>query len=269
MESNRSNNVRDIYNKRYLNGYRKTLSGYEYARWSALDHFITKILRLNNAKSVLDYGSGSGLYVDLWRMVFPSADLFFCDISPVSLEILTSKYPEFRYNCSLVENNRALFDNNYFDVVLSIEVMEHVGNLNDYLNDIHRLIKPGGIFVWTTPCANRFSVEYIINMLTKNIEHTPEGYRRWKWEDPTHLRRMRSKEIGAKLQDIGFEKLEFRFRAHFFSYVCTRLCKGPLTRFGEKLMLLDYFLFRKLPNGASMIGSARLSNKKRAVHRSH
>lgn len=262
MESNYSGNIRDMYNKRYLNGYRDTLYGYEYARSSALDHFISKILKMNNAKKVLDYGSGSGLYVDLWRTVFPLADLYFCDISPVPLKMLIKKYPEFKSNCALVESNRALLDNDYFDVVLSIEVMEHVENLNDYLNDIHRLIKPGGTFVWTTPCANRFSVEHIVNILTKNIEHTHDGYRRWKWEDPAHLRRMKSNEIKIKLQEIGFETFEFRFRAHFFSYVCTRLCKGPLTHFGEKLMLLDYLLFRKLSNGASMIGSAGILNRK-------
>jgi SAM-dependent methyltransferase len=264
MGSNYFDNMRDLYNKRYLNGYRNTLYGYEYARWSALDHFITKILKLNNAKSVLDYGSGSGLYVDLWRRVFPSADLFFCDISPASLQILISKYPEFTSNCSLVENNRALFANDYFDVVLSIEVIEHVENLNDYLNDIHRLIKPGGIFLWTTPCANLFSVEHIVNTITNNIENTEEGYRRWKWEDPAHLRRMKSTELKTKLQEIGFEAFVFRFRAHLFSYVCTRLCKGTLTHFGEKLMMLDYFLFRRFSNGASMIGSAGVTNRTRS-----
>lgn len=264
MNSDRFNNIGDVYNRRYSNGYRETLYGYECARWSALAHFITKILKMNRAKNVLDYGCGSGLYADLWATLFPSANLYFCDISPVSLKILVTKYPEFKSNCALVENNRALFDDAHFDVILSIEVMEHVEHLNNYLNDIYRLIRPGGIFVWTTPCANRFSVEHMLNTLTKNIENTADGYRRWKWEDPAHLRRMKSNEMRAKLQEIGFEKCEFRFRAHFFSYVCTRLCKGPLTHFGEKLMLLDYLLFRRLPNGASMIGSAsRLDNLNR------
>jgi len=33
--------------------------------------------------------------------------------------------------------------------------------------------------------------------------------------------------------------------------------RWPLSRLGEKMMLLDYFLFRIFPNGASMIGAAR------------
>jgi 2-polyprenyl-3-methyl-5-hydroxy-6-metoxy-1,4-benzoquinol methylase len=262
MEPDNTYRIEDLYNKRYLDGYRETLGGYENARSSALDHFITKVLKVNSAKKVLDYGSGSGLYVDLWRKIFPLADLFFCDISRVSLEKLVNKYPEFKSNCRLVKNSRALFDNSCFDVVLSIEVMEHVQNLDDYLKDVHRLIKPGGIFVWTTPCANRISIEHVVSMLTKNIESTNDGYRRWKWEDPTHLRRLRSDEVKKKLQGIGFETFKFRFRAHLFSYACTRLCKWSLTHFGERLMLLDYIMFRKLPNGASMIGGAGKLNTK-------
>lgn len=260
MESDKTAKIKDLYNKRYLDGYRESLSGYEFARWRALDHFIRKVLRLDNVKKVLDYGSGVGLHIDLWRKVFPLADLYFCDISSIALKKIMSKYPEFNPRCAEVKKNRATFDNDSFDVVISIEVMEHVENLNDYLNDIHRLIKPGGTFIWTTPCANHFSIEHIFNKLTNQIENTKEGYRRWKWEDQAHLRRMKSKEVKVKLREIGFNNIKFRFRAHFFSFVCTRFCNGALSRLGEKLMLLDYFLFRKLSNGASMIGSAQLSD---------
>jgi len=218
-------------------------------------------LKLSNIKTVLDYGSGSGLHVNLWKKVFPFADLYFCDISSVALEKLISKYPEFKFKCAEVKENRAPLDNDFFDVVVSVEVMEHVENLNDYLNDIYRLLKPGGIFIWTTPCANRFSIEHIFNILTNQIEETSENYRRWKWEDSTHLRRLKSKEIKNKLQEVGFNNVGFRFRSHFFSFVCTYLFRGPLRRLGERMMLLDYSLFRKLPNGASMIGFAKKENR--------
>ena len=257
-------NQKDLYDRRYLSDYRSHLTGYELARWSALDHFTQKILKLNNIKMVLDYGSGSGLHIDLWKNVFPSADLYFCDISSVALEKLISKYPEFEFNCAEVKENKAPFADDFFDVVVSIEVMEHVENLNVYMNDIYRVLKPGGIFIWTTPCANRFSIEHVFNVFTDQIEETGEGYRRWKWEDPTHLRRLMSNEIKDKLQEIGFTDVRFRFRAHFFSYICTRLFKGCLQKLGERMMSLDYSLFRRLPNGASMIGYAKKKSFRRS-----
>ncbi len=257
--------LKDVYNKRYLNGYRENLSGYEYARWTALEHFI-KLLKLNNfnIKKVLDYGCGSGLHINLWKKVFPLSDLYFCDISSVALENLIRKYPEFKSRCYEIVQNKTVLENNFYDIVVSIEVMEHVEDLNKYLNDIYRLLNPGGSFIWTTPCANKFSIEYIYNKFTNQIEKTSEGYRRWKWEDPTHIRRLRSNEIKDKLQQVGFTNIEFRFRAHFFSFVCTYvfpyLIRGPfkpLKKFNDKIMILDYLLFRKFSNGASMLGYAK------------
>jgi len=250
-------NSPNIYDKRYSAGYREDLSGYEFARWRALDHFIRKILRLKNVKTALDYGCGNGLYVDLWKKVFPSGDLHFCDVSSVALEQLVSKYPEFKSKCAEVKQNKAPFNNNFFDVIISVEVIEHVENLNEYLNDVHRLLKQGGFFIFTTPCANRFSIEHILTTLTRQIEKTKEGFIRWKWEDPAHLRRLKSNEINNILKEIGFDRIEFRFRSHFFSFFCTYLFRGPLKGLGEQIMLLDYSLFRNLPNGASMIGFAK------------
>lgn len=249
--------LKEIYDTRYLGDYRKSLSGYEVARWKALDHLISRILKLKNIGHVLDYGSGSGLHVELWKHVFLEANLYFCDISSVALQQLGDKYPEFKSKCGEVKRNRAPFDDLSFDVVISVEVMEHVENLDDYLEDIFRLLKPGGIFIWTAPCANRFSIEHIFNIITNQIEKTSEGYRRWKWEEPAHLRRLKSDEVKKKLEEIGFDEIGFRFRAHFFSFVCTILMRGPLRKIGEKMMLLDFSLFRLLPNGASMIGFAK------------
>jgi hypothetical protein len=111
---------------------------------------------------------------------------------------------------------------------------------------------------WTTPCANFFSIEHIISAITGKIEQTKEGYRRWTWEDPTHLRRLRSNEIESLLKQKDFSDVYFRFRSHFFSFVCTYTLKRLLAQhLRDRLMTLDYSLFRFFPNGASMIGGAK------------
>jgi len=245
------------YDDLYRHGYRSRLESYEIARWEALEHYLTYVLNLSNVQSVLDYGSGSGAFVPLWQALFPRADLCFCDVSAVALEKLRQSYPQYRNRCFLVRENRTELEDGTADVILSVEVMEHVENLEAYLNDVYRLLKPGGHFVWTSPCANRLSIEHIYSALTRQIEDTPEGTRRWKWEDPTHLRRLRSDEVRARLQKLGFADIRFRFRAHFFSFICSRYLAQRLPeQVNEKLMKLDYRLFRRLPNGASMLGSA-------------
>jgi len=246
-----------LYDDLYRHGYRSRLASYEIARWEALEHYLTRVLKLSDVQSVLDYGGGSGAFIPLWQALFPRADLFFCDVSVVALEKLQQRYPQYRNRCCLVQENRAKLGDETAEIILSVEVMEHVENLDAYLNDAYRLLKPGGHFVWSTPCANRLSIEHVYNVLTRQIESTAEGARRWKWEDPTHLRRLRSGEVRARLKEFGFEDIRFRFRAHFFSFICSRYLANRLPeQVNERLMKLDYRLFRRLPNGASMLGSA-------------
>ena len=159
----------------------------------------------------------------------------------------------------VINDNQVACDDNSFDVVVSVEVMEHVEDLDAYLSNISRLVKPGGYFVWTTPCGNLFSLPHIYSAFTGNIEYTKEGYRRWKWEDPTHLRRLRSKEIEGLLKAKNYSDVRFRFRAHVFSFICTHVFKRRAERFRNWLMTLDYSLFRCLPNAGSMLGGARKS----------
>lgn len=246
-----------VYDQRYAGDYRERLSGYEIARWKALHHFVARIVKPASADTVLDYGAGSGLHVSLWESLFPKADLSFCDISPVAMEKFKEKYPRHGGRYFLVDGGVAGLPDESFDVVASVEVMEHVDDLGAYLQDIYRLLKPGGWFIWTTPCGNRFSIEHVFSLLTGKIARTPEGYRLWKWEDPTHVRRLRSKEIEGRLSEQAFADVRFRFRSHLFSFVCTYLPTRLFQGLRNRLMTLDYSLFRRLPNGASMVGAAQ------------
>ena len=253
--------ISSIYDQRYSGNYRQHLSGYEISRWKALDHFITHVLKIGSSKKVLDYGAGSGLHVNLWEKVFSEAELHFSDISSVGMEKLKLKYPCYADRCYVIPEGEGLssFSDNIFDAIVSIEVMEHVEDLDFFLREISCLLKPGGYFVWTTPCANQFSIEHVFSAIVGKIEQTKEGYRRWTWEDPTHLRRLESNEIADLLRQKGFSDVHFRFRAHFFSFVCTYFPSNRAQGLRNWLMTLDYFLFRCLPNGASMIGGATKS----------
>jgi len=45
------------------------------------------------------------------------------------------------------------FEDNYFDSIFSSEVFEHVFNLEEILNELFRVLKPGGIILITCPFA--------------------------------------------------------------------------------------------------------------------
>ena len=246
---------KDFYDECYEGEYRTKVVGYEVARQDALRHFIPVVCGIRNPQKVLDYGAGNGLYVKLWEEIFSKSELSFCEISPVALEKLKANYPQYAAHCYLMSGDHVGLPDDSFDVVVSIEVMEHVEDLSAYTGEILRLLKPGGKFIWTTPCANPFSIEHIYNLLTGQIEKLPDGYRRWKSEAPAHLRRLKSGEAKKVLLDNGFGEVDFRFRSHLFSFICSRFPRR-LKVLGEKLMLLDYRWFRRCPNGASILGCA-------------
>jgi methionine biosynthesis protein MetW len=50
-----------------------------------------------------------------------------------------------------VDNNPFPFPNDYFDAVFAGEVLEHLNNPDDFLEEVHRILRKKGTFVITTP----------------------------------------------------------------------------------------------------------------------
>jgi len=55
------------------------------------------------------------------------------------------------------------FSDEYFDIVISIDVIEHILNLNHFLSEINRVLKKDGILVLSTP--NIQFIYYIIKLI--------------------------------------------------------------------------------------------------------
>lgn len=63
----------------------------------------------------------------------------------------------FRCDCFDVEHDRFPYDDNTFDLIVFCEVIEHlVENPVHTLSEIHRVLKPGGAMILTTPNVSRF-----------------------------------------------------------------------------------------------------------------
>lgn len=58
------------------------------------------------------------------------------------------------FNFVYVQDEQLPFEDNYFDIVLSNHVIEHIGNANEHLSEIHRVMKRGGVCYFATPNRN-------------------------------------------------------------------------------------------------------------------
>ena len=54
------------------------------------------------------------------------------------------------------------YTDNYFDRVFSISVIEHIGDNGDseVMKEIWRVLKPGGLFIFTVPVKKIYEIEY-------------------------------------------------------------------------------------------------------------
>jgi SAM-dependent methyltransferase len=97
---------------------------------------------------VLEVGCGEGRGID--RILIKAKSYTAIDkIEPI-IEGLRKKYPTGKFLSGNIPPFSDLQDNT-FDRVFSFQVIEHIENDNLFLKEIHRVLKPGGVALLTTP----------------------------------------------------------------------------------------------------------------------
>src|SRR5579871_6747454 len=165
--------------------------------------------------ALLDIGCGGGLLCE------PMARLGFAvtGIDPSARNIGTAKAHAdasglaISYRATTAESLVA--EGLVFDVVLNMEVVEHVADLRAYLRDCAKLVKPGGLMIVATLnktlkslALAKIGAEYILRWL-------PPGTHDWnRFIAPADLRRM-LEESGLnplKTQGVEFSPLAWDWR---------------------------------------------------------
>ena len=103
---------------------------------------------------VLDYGCAHGHYTINLAKRFPNIHFVGVDINQRNINtakkwakdddvknvsFICSSYPDY------------FPDETLFDAVIAAEVLEHVGDVNEALRNLHSYLKPNGLMIWTTP----------------------------------------------------------------------------------------------------------------------
>ena len=104
---------------------------------------------LSKDTRILIAGAGEGgLEYQLLKME-PDADAI------TALDINPEQYKIDEIECQFCDlNGRIPFDDASFDVCFSIEVIEHLNNPQNIINEAHRVLKPGGMLFLSTPNVN-------------------------------------------------------------------------------------------------------------------
>ena len=120
------------------------------------------VLKLANKQhalkgKILDYGTGKGYLIGHLLENYPATELYACDFTDSLVNEVGKKYADKKAfkGCKLLTQLPSDYEQDFFDVVFLIETIEHLTDnyLHGTLIEIHRILKPGGVVVITTPNA--------------------------------------------------------------------------------------------------------------------
>lgn len=124
---------------------------YQFIKGIALKNKVKLINAQSQKGKILDIGAGTGDFLvaarnDGWETIG-------IEPSKKAKQIAINKGVEFAESLSILENNS-------FDVITMWHVLEHVPNLDEYIIELKRLLKPSGAIIIAVPNFKSFDAHY-------------------------------------------------------------------------------------------------------------
>ena len=158
--------------------------------------------------NILDIGCGGGLISE--PMARLGGDVTGIDASKKNIEVakIHSKKSNLKINY-LNKSPEQLDVKNEYDIILNLEIVEHVDNVNLYIKSCYSLLKKGGLMFTAT--LNRSFISYIKAIIGAEyiLRWLPIGTHDWnKFLKPEELEKQL---IDEKFSTIDIKGLEYNF----------------------------------------------------------
>lgn len=110
---------------------------------------LKELKKLNrNFNRILDVGCGQGRGLSFIKEQLGIKEAFGLDIRNNALKDI-EKFGVKGY-CLDLDSEKFPFEDEYFDIIISVEVIEHLYNPDLYLSEIFRVLKRGGVYNYNT-----------------------------------------------------------------------------------------------------------------------
>lgn len=161
--------------------------------WEGRRQLIIKFIPKEKHLKVLDVGCGTGETLSFIKKERPTSILYGIDEQPLAVSYTKSRD---HTKVRVAEALKLPFKNNYFDVLLYLDVLEHIKDHKKALIEGKRVLKKGGVMIITVP-----SLPFIMS----DFDHNQGHYRRYRTDDFYKL----EKSTGLKLVFINYFNIIF------------------------------------------------------------
>ena len=147
-----------------------------------LDHKIYQLKALKLAQKhlsnkkkpkILDLGCADGSFANLAAQKL-SAESFGLDITPQAIKKAQKKLDHAKvHNLNLPFP----YQPNTFDLIFALEVIEHLFDTDQFLKNIHKILKPQGILILSTPnlASIKNRLKLLLNHYPQYLEYSAQG----------------------------------------------------------------------------------------------
>lgn len=156
---------------------------------------LRELSRLSlSPKKIIDIGCGKGDLLEEILHLFPTAELFASDITNFGLN---PKFQFIELDLNLKFSNKL----GGFDLITSIEVIEHLENPRHFIRELSTLLNPHGVIVLSTP--NIESITSLLSLIFKGY-HSAFGGKAY----PAHITSISTYEMRNIVNENNLLKLE-------------------------------------------------------------
>lgn len=166
------------------------------------NYIFPKVLDLipsNRALQILDAGCGNGYMAN--ELAKSGHEVVGIDIAEDGISIAKKQYPNVKfYARSLYEDITDIITN--VDLIVSTEVIEHLYSPKIYLQNLHKVLRPGGSIILTTPYHG-----YLKN-LALSITNSWDKHHTVDWEGG-HIKFFSETTLSKMMHKVGFVNIKF------------------------------------------------------------
>lgn len=178
---------------------------------------IIDILGSSSAKSVLDLGCGNGALS--YYVSNKGFDVVGCDFSKTGIDLAKKQFPSMSFFQQDVINELSPEHVGNYDAVISVEVIEHLLLPRKLMANAIAALKPGGVFVLTTPFHGYWK-NIALALSNKFDEH-------WHpLRDFGHIKFFSRKTITALFEEFGFQNIQFKPVGRIPILACSMIVSG-------------------------------------------